>query len=117
MMPSTWPRMRPPATEKPNCSAVGPVALAGVEIEPGRAQPADRQVLQRMADGEDAQGPAAEIGALVLRRRGELELQRPLAGMAEAGAAEIVARRRRGAFGLERGIDQRVDAARRQLGR
>ena len=41
---------------------------------------------------------------------GELELQRPLAGMAEARAAEIVARRRGRAFGLERGVDQRVDA-------
>ena len=65
-----------------------------------------------MADREDAQGLAAEVGAVVLRRGGELELQRPLAGMAEPGAAEIVARRRGGAFGLERGIDERVDAVR-----
>ena len=34
--------------------AVG-LALAGVEIEAGGTQPADRQVLERMADREDAQ--------------------------------------------------------------
>ena len=36
---------------------------------------------------------AAELLALVLRRRRELELQGALAGMAEARAAEIVAGR------------------------
>src|SRR5690606_14445346 len=58
-----------------------------------------------MADGEDAQGLAAEVLALVLRRRRELELQCPLAGMAEPRAAEIVAGRPRGLIGGERLID------------
>ena len=73
--------------------AIGAVALAGVEVEARATQPGDGQILERMADGEDAQRLAAEVLALVLRRRRELELQRPLAGMAEARAAEIVARR------------------------
>ena len=86
---------------------VRPVALAGVEIEARpTAQPADGEVLERMADGEDAQRPAVELGALVLGRLGVLELQRPLAGHAEPRAAEIVARRRGPVLGLEPGVDQ-----------
>jgi hypothetical protein len=54
--------------------AVRATALAGVDVEAGAAQPPDRDVLQRVADGEDAQEAAAEPGALVLRRVGELEL-------------------------------------------
>ena len=63
---------------------------------PGGAQPADGQILERMADGEDAQRLAGEVRALVLRRAGELELQGALASMTDARAAEIVARRARG---------------------
>ncbi|MCP5231008.1 MAG: hypothetical protein H6948_02765 [Zoogloeaceae bacterium] len=55
-----------------------------------------------MADGEDAQRLAAEVLALVLRRRRELELQGALAGMAEARAAEVVAGRPRRLIGGQR---------------
>ena len=36
-------------------AAIGPVALAGVEVEARATQPGDGQILERMADGEDAQ--------------------------------------------------------------
>ena len=72
--------------------AIRIIALAGVEIDAGGAEPADGQILERMADGEDAQRLAGEVGAIVLRRPGELELQGALAGMADARAAQIVAR-------------------------
>ena len=72
--------------------AIRIIALAGVEIDPGSPEPEDGQILERMADGEDAQRAAGEVGALVLRRPGELELQGALAGVTDARAAEIVAR-------------------------
>ena len=86
------------------------VTLAGVEIEPCRAQPADRQLFQHVTDREDAQGLATEVGPLVLRGGGELELQRPLTGVAEPRAAKIGPRRGGSAFGLERCVHGCVDA-------
>ena len=43
--------------------AIRVVALAGVEIDARGAEPADGQILERMADGEDAQRLAGEVGA------------------------------------------------------
>ena len=69
--------------------AVRAVALAGVEIEPGSPEPADREIFERVPDVENAQRLAGELLAFVLRRARELELQRALAGVSEARAAEI----------------------------
>ena len=88
---------------------IGPVALAGVEVEPRRPQPADRQILELMTDLEDAQRLAAEIRALILGRACELELQRAFAGMSQTGRAEIGPGRRGLPLGDQRGVDQRVD--------
>ena len=41
---------------------VRPVALAGVELEPGTAQPAHGQILEVVADREDSERPAVEPG-------------------------------------------------------
>jgi len=46
-----------------------------VEIEAGRAHPADGKVRERVVDGEDAQRLAGEARAVVLGRSGELKLQ------------------------------------------
>jgi hypothetical protein len=48
-------------------AAIGAVALSGIEVDPGLAQPAHREILQRVADLEDAQGAPREARALVLR--------------------------------------------------
>src|SRR5690606_32616696 len=58
---------------------IRPVALAGVEVQPRRPQPADGEILELMPDREDPQRPAGEVLALVLRRAREFELQRALA--------------------------------------
>ncbi|MFC3119420.1 hypothetical protein ACFOHS_19160 [Jhaorihella thermophila] len=80
------------------------VALPGGEIEPGGAQPLDGEILERVANGEDAQGPARELLTLVLWCLGKLELKRALARLPQAGGAEIVTPRGRGAFAFKRGI-------------
>lgn len=64
--------------------AIGIVALAGVEIDAGRTEPLDGKVLKRMADGENAQRAAGKVGAIVLWGTGKFELERTLAGMADA---------------------------------
>jgi len=46
---------------------------------------------------------------VILRRSGELELERALAGMTDTGPAEVVARRRGGVLGDERGVDSGVE--------
>ena len=97
--------------------AIRVIALAGVEIDPGGAEPADGQVLERMADGEDAQRLAGEVRALVLRRAGELELQGALAGMTEARAAEIVARRAGLAFSAASAASTAALSSSAKLGR
>ena len=99
----------PARDRKAELAAIGPVALARVEVEARAVQPGDGQILERVADGEDAECLAAEVLALVLRRRRELELEGTLAGMAEARAAEIVPGRPRGLIGGERLIDGGVD--------
>ena len=88
---------------------IGTIALAGIEVEPRRPQPADRQILKLMADLEDPQRLAAEIRALILGRACELELQRAFAGMSQTGRAEIGSGRRGLPLGDQRGVDQRVD--------
>jgi hypothetical protein len=40
---------------KAELAAIGPVTLPGAEIKPRAAQPGDRQIFKRMADGKDAQ--------------------------------------------------------------
>src|SRR5690606_27602753 len=94
---------------KAELAAIGAVALAGIDIEARPPQPGDGEILERMADGEDAKRLAAEVLPIVLRRRGELELQGALTGMAEARAAEIVARRLYRLIGGQRLIDGGVD--------
>jgi hypothetical protein len=74
---------------KAELATIGPVALPGVEIKACAAQPGDGKILKRMADGKDAQRLAAEVLALVLRRRRELELKGALAGVAKARPAKI----------------------------
>ena len=51
--------------------AVRVIALARIEIDAGGPQPLDCQVLERMANGEDAQRAAGEVGALVLEQEGD----------------------------------------------
>ena len=85
------------------------VPVANPEIEPGLAQPLDRQVFEDVAEGEDAQRLAGELGARVLRRLQVLVLQAPAAALAEAAAAEVVALRPRRALGDERLVDEDVD--------
>ncbi|WP_223252092.1 hypothetical protein [Paracoccus mutanolyticus] len=63
------------------------MALAGVEVEPGRAQPADGQILEMVADLEDPQRLTAEIRALILGRAREFELQGGSQSMALPGCA------------------------------
>jgi len=36
-------------------ATIGPVALAGIELKARAPQPGDGEILERMADGEDAQ--------------------------------------------------------------
>src|SRR5690606_33558966 len=85
------------------------VALAGIEIEPGTAQPADGKIFERVSDLEDPQCLAGELLALILRRTRELELQSALTAVSKAGAAQIVAGRPRRLIGGERPIDGGVD--------
>ena len=73
--------MAPDATARDGEAELAAIALLGDQIDPGRAQPADRQILELVADGEDPQRLAAEIGTLILWRTGKLELQRAFAGM------------------------------------
>jgi hypothetical protein len=80
-------------------------ATASVEIEAGGAEPGDSDVLQRMPDPEDAEQPPVEVGTLILRGLHELELQRPLAGMAEARPTQVAARRRCLIGGNQRRVD------------
>ena len=97
------------ATARDGEAELAAIAFLGDQIDPGRAQPADRQILELMADREDPQRLAAEIGTLILGRTGKLELQRAFAGMPQAGCAEIGPGRRGLALGDEGGVDQRVD--------
>jgi hypothetical protein len=85
---------------------VGPVALARVKVEAGKPQPADGEVLEEVPGSKDPERPAFEFGAFVLRRLGVLELERAIAGHAEAGAAQIIAGRRGSVLGLEARVDQ-----------
>ena len=78
---------------KAELAAIGSIALAGVEVEAGGTQPDDGEILERMTDGEDAQRLAGESGTVILGCRSEFKLQGALAGVPEARAAEVVARR------------------------
>src|SRR5690606_41800572 len=86
------------------------VALAGIEIEPGAAQPADGKIFERVSDLEDPQSLAGKLLALILRRARELELQSALTAVSKAGAAEVGPRRHRPARSGDRLVDHRIDA-------
>ena len=85
-----------------------PITLARVEIEAGGAQPGDGDILQRVPDAKDTQQPPIEICALILWGLYEFELQRSLADMAQAGAAEIDARRRGQVAGDQGRVDRGI---------
>ena len=85
--------------------AVRTAALAGVEIEPGSPEPADREIFESVSDLEDPQRLAGEILAFILRRTRELELEGALARSSEAGAAEVIARWPGGVRGRQGCVD------------
>ena len=89
--------------------AIRAIALAGVEVDPGRTQPADCQILELVADLEDPQRLTAEIRTVVLGRAREFELQGPFAGMAQPGCAEIGSGWRGLALGDERAAYLRAE--------
>lgn len=78
---------------EPELRAVRAAAASCMQIEAGGAQPIGGEVLERMADPEDAQQPTVESRAVVLGRVGELELQGALACVAKTRTAEVAARR------------------------
>jgi hypothetical protein len=88
---------------------IGAIALAGVEVDPGRTQPADCQILELVADFEDPQRLAAEIRAVVLWRACKLKLQGALAGMPQPRCTEIGPGRRHLALCNQCCVDQCVD--------
>jgi hypothetical protein len=51
---------------------VRPVTLASVEVESGRPEPANGELLEEVAGGEDPERAALEFGAFVLGRLGVL---------------------------------------------
>ena len=106
MTPSIWPRMRPPAIEKPNCAAV---RRCVAQVEPRGAQPADRERLELVAGVEDAQDRAVEVVAVVLRRMGDLVDQLAGAGLADPAAAEVVPRTLPPVTLDQSSVDQRID--------
>jgi len=77
----------PACDREAELAAIRPVALAGIEVKPGSAQPGDRQTLQRMTNGKDAQRLAGEILVIVLGRRRELELQGAFTSMSLVATA------------------------------
>ena len=96
-------------TSSAGTRTVGAIALAGVEVDPGRTQPADCQILELVTDLEDPQRLATEIRAFVLWRTRKFELQGAFAGMPQPGRAEIGPGRRGLALGDECCVDQSVD--------
>ena len=85
------------------------VTIPGAEIEPGRLQPANGQVLELVTGIEDAEQSAAKFLAVVHRRECDLVGEPAGARLADPAAAEVVARRLRPVLGLQRCIDQCVD--------
>ena len=85
------------------------IGAAIAQIEAGLAQPADGQRLELVPGIEDAQDAAVEVPAGILRRVGHLVDQLAGAGLADAAAAEIVARALPLVARDQRGIDMRVD--------
>ena len=84
------------ATDAPICdckaklTAIGAIAFAGVEIKPSLTQPCDSEILEGMANGEDAQRLSRELLPLVLGRMGEFKLQSAFAGVAQTRTTQIV---------------------------
>jgi hypothetical protein len=70
-----------PARDREAELLAGPIA--GAEVEPGPAQPSDRQILEEVPGREDAQLQAGEAVARLLRHVEVLVLQAPRAGVAE----------------------------------
>src|SRR5690606_923213 len=87
-----------------------PIGPTGVELEAGEAQPADREILQDMADLEHAQHPPGQLTPRIDRRLGVLVLQGALAGDAEARSAKVTAGCLCGPFARQRLVDDSVDA-------
>ena len=85
------------------------VPATGAEVEPGRLQPANGQILELVTGVEDPKQSAAEFLAAV--HWGERDLIGESAGarLADPAAAEVVAWRLGPVRSLERCIDVRVD--------
>jgi hypothetical protein len=86
----------PPARHRE--AELATLGFSGEEIKAGQAQPADGQVLQRVADLKDPQQATREVAPVVDRRVGVLVLQRALTGHAQTRCAEIVTWRLAGAL-------------------
>jgi hypothetical protein len=93
------------------------VARLGAQIEPGQPQPADGEILEDMAGGEDAQAPPLELLAGIGRRVGHLVDEAARAGLADPAGAEIVAGPLASALGHEGVVEQRVDPGAERRGR
>ena len=102
--------MAPDTTARDGEAELATIAFLGHQIDPGRAQPADRQILELMTDREDPQRLPVEIGTLILGRTDELELKRAFASMPEARRAEIGPGRSGLAFGDVLGDDNGSDS-------
>ena len=86
------------------------LSAAGVQLEARCTQPANGKIFEGVADGKDPQRAAGEVGAFVLWRAGELELQGALARMADTRAAKVVPRRARGVLADQRHVENLVQA-------
>ena len=82
------------------------IGAAATQVEAGLAQPADAERLELVAGVEHAQDAGAEVAARVLRRVGDLVDQLPRAGLADAAAAEVVARALAAVAGHQSGIHE-----------
>ena len=80
------------------------------QVEAREPQPADGHVFELMPGLEDAEHPTVEAFSVIDRRIGEFEDKLACAGLANAAAAEIVARRLLAVLLDQRAVDQRVDA-------
>jgi hypothetical protein len=76
------------------------VTAPRAEIEPGRLQPANGQVLELVSGVEDAKQPAVESFAVVDWRERHFVGEPAGTRVADPAAAEIVARRLRPMLGL-----------------
>jgi hypothetical protein len=80
------------------------------EVETGGAQPANGQRLELMSGVEDAERLTVEAFPGIDRCIGEFVDELACAGLADAAAAEIVARTLLAVLRYQRAVDQRIDA-------